>query len=191
MNDGLDKLITAIDAKGKLFPAPKLRVHQDGLHHLAISVFLYSKKGLLLQRRALGKYHSGGLWANSCCSHPDWGEKIEKCVRRRCLDELNLNVDVIQLGVLDYIADVGNGLIENERAHIFAGEVSENSSQVAPNPNEVSETRWVSRSQLTEELVEHPKKFTPWFKQYMSRDDDALVALREKIWLRVENDFNP
>ena len=130
------------------------------------------------------------MWANSCCSHPDWGEEIEECVRRRCSEELNLDVDAEQIGVLDYIADVGNGLVENERAYIFAGEISEKSSEVTPNPDEVSETRWASRNQLMEELAEHPERFTQWFKQYMSRDDDALVAVREKIWSRVENDYN-
>ena len=186
MTDELTKLITGIAPDGQLIPVPKLKVHEDGGQHLAISVFLYSEHGLLLQQRALGKYHSGGLWANSCCSHPDWQEDIDVCAHRRCREELNLEADLQRLGSVDYRADVGSGLIENERAFIFAGRVAASVIQVAPNPDEIMSTRWATKDQLNSELETSSDQFSTWFQQYMSRNDEALVAVRNHIWTLVE-----
>lgn len=186
MTDELTKLITGISDTGDLIPVQKLKVHEDGGHHLAVSVFLYSECGLLLQQRAAGKYHSGGLWANSCCSHPDWQEDIDHCAHRRCAEELNLEVDLQRLGWVDYRADVGGGLIEHERAHIFVGQVNSDAINVPPNPDEVASTRWADRVQLATELTANPEKFSAWFQQYMARNDDALVAVRNHIWTLLE-----
>lgn len=174
--------ITAIDAQGEFHPAPKLKVHVDGTLHLAISVFLYSAEGILLQKRALGKYHSGGLWANSCCSHPNWGEDITACATRRCREELNLDVLPQPVGVVDYRADVGNDLIEHERAHIFVAQVNPDVVNVAPNATEVAATRWADRASLEQELRAEPEKFSQWFQQYMSRQDEILRDLRRSVW---------
>jgi isopentenyl-diphosphate delta-isomerase len=174
--------ITAINAQGGIYPAPKLKVHVDGTLHLAISVFLYSSQGILLQKRAMGKYHSGGLWANSCCSHPNWGEDITACAARRCREELNLDVRPKPVGVVDYRADVGNDLIEHERAHIFVAQVDPDVVGVAPNPAEVAATRWADRAGLERELSAEPDIFSQWFQQYMNRKDDILRDLRRTVW---------
>ena len=178
--------ITAIDPEGKFYPIPKLKAHEDGTFHLAISVFLFSTQGLLLQQRALGKYHSGGLWANACCSHPNWGEALQDCAHRRVREELNLDVDLSKVGVVDYRADVGAGLIENERAHIFVGQIDAAATQIAPNPSEVAQTRWADRATLEHELAQTPEHFSKWFQQYMSRQDAALVQLRGHVWAGVD-----
>ncbi|PZX15824.1 isopentenyl-diphosphate delta-isomerase [Palleronia aestuarii] len=186
VRDDRDISITAIAENGRRFPIDKLVAHQDGgTLHLAISVFLYSERGVLLQQRAADKYHSGGLWANSVCSHPDWGEDIADCARRRCREELHIEAPLEALGVIDYRADVGGGLTEHERAHIFAGRVPVEAAEISPNPVEAAATRWIDRETLHTEMAEHPDRFTPWFRQYMSRDDPALRAMRELVWSRI------
>ena len=99
---------------GKLTPVEKLEVHQRGLRHKAISVFVMRGRETLIQRRALGKYHTPGLWANTCCTHPDWDEPAAACALRRLQDELGITgVAPRHMGQVEYRADVGGGMIED------------------------------------------------------------------------------
>lgn len=168
--------IAAIDVDGKLFPAEKLKVHEDGTQHLAISIFLFLDGKMLLQRRANGKYHSGGLWANACCSHPLWGESLEDCAVRRLEEELGSAVALRSHGVVDYYADVGDGLIENERATIFSGELTDLGSELHINQDEVQAVELFDPEQLRFRLEMHPERFAAWFREYMSRDDSPLAS---------------
>ena len=171
-----DIYITAIDDSGKQFPVEKLKAHQDATQHLAISIFLFLDGKMLLQRRASGKYHSGGLWTNACCTHPNWGESIVDCAARRLNDELGCETQLQLHGSLDYFADVGGGLFENERAHIFSGELKCIDKQLKLNPDEVLEVKLFDAETLSEKLDKQPHSFTAWFKEYMARDSDALNA---------------
>ncbi|MGL4445818.1 MAG: isopentenyl-diphosphate Delta-isomerase [Alsobacter sp.] len=165
-------MIPGIAADGGLYPIEKMEAHQSGAFHLAISVFVFSRGELLIQRRALGKYHCGGQWANTCCTHPHWGEDAALSARRRLREELGFSTPLRESRIVDYWADVGSDLVENERVHMFLGEVDRDTLRADPDPSEVAEIRWVGAAQLRSEIAATPLAFTPWFRIYVSRFPD-------------------
>jgi len=105
---------------GKLVPVEKMQVHMDGLRHKAVSVFVMHRDKVLIQRRALSKYHTPGLWANTCCTHPLWNEVPEACAIRRLKEELGITGLYPSFrDQVEYRADVGGGMIEHEVVDIF------------------------------------------------------------------------
>ncbi len=162
---------------GKLREFDKLEVHKKGLLHPAISVFIFSEDKLLIQRRALEKYHTPGLWTNTCCTHPLPGEKPKICSERRLKEEMGITgVNLNFITSIEYKADVGNGLIENELVDIFSGFVEEPKSfNFCPNPKEVMDTKWIGIEEISREIRKHPEKFTPWLKIYI--EDYSLLSL--------------
>ena len=153
---------------GTLTPVEKLEVHQRGLRHMAISVFVMNGPKTLLQRRALGKYHTPGLWANTCCTHPRWGEAPEACAQRRLEEELGIvGLTLRHAGTTEYRAEVGAGLIEHEVVDIFVAQASDHLF-IEPNPDEVLETAWVSLPDLTRQVQSEPARFTPWLRIYLA-----------------------
>jgi len=149
-------------------PVEKLDAHRRGLRHKAVSVFLIADGKLLLQRRALGKYHTPGLWANACCTHPYWNETAVDCAHRRLREELGLSgVPLTQRHRVEYRAAVGGGLTEHELVDIFVGNLKA-PGPLSPDPAEVMETRWTSASSLHAALADNPEAFTPWLKIYMA-----------------------
>jgi isopentenyl-diphosphate Delta-isomerase len=162
---------------GVLTPVDKLEVHQLGLRHLAISVFVMDGDRVLLQRRALGKYHTPGLWANTCCTHPHWGEATAVCAPRRLEEELGIRgLPLSPRGQVEYRADVGNGLIEHELVDLFVGRTSADSLAMAPNPDEVMDTRWLSMDDLRAEIAAYPERFTPWLRIYLDQHAEAIFG---------------
>ncbi len=152
---------------GQLQPVEKLEAHQRGLRHKAISVFVMRDGKVLLQRRAMGKYHTPGLWANTCCTHPFWGEASLDCATRRLDEELGLhNVALEYRDTVEYRADVGGGLIEHEVVDIFIGEIAAGVEPV-PNADEVMDTIWQPLDELAEEVARRPTSFTPWLQIYL------------------------
>lgn len=154
---------------GILTPVGKLEVHQRGLRHKAVSVFVIEGARVLIQRRALSKYHTPGLWANTCCTHPRWEEDPASCAVRRLREELGIT------GLLpafadrvEYRAEVGNNLIEHELVDIFVAEAPAG-LRVMPNPDEVDSVRWVDLYDLSAEVLRTPEKFTPWMYIYMTQ----------------------
>ncbi len=162
-------MIPAIAADGTLYPIEKITAHIEGVHHLALSAFIFDKDKLLIQRRALSKYHCGGQWANTCCTHPHFGEDIEAAVTRRLDEELGLAVPVEHKLIVEYSADVGNGMWERERVHMFCAQVDKSQIAIRPNPNEVCETRWASAAEIREDMGKNPSHYTPWFRIYIDR----------------------
>lgn len=152
---------------GILAPAEKLEVHRLGLRHLAVSVFVVDGAKILLQRRALGKYHTPGLWANTCCTHPQWGEDPADCAIRRLQEELGITGLALRpAGKIEYRADVGNGLTEHEVVDVFMA----NATQALPlelNPDEVMQTQWVDRTELIARVQHDPASYTPWLRIYL------------------------
>src|SRR3990167_3418340 len=140
----------------------KLRAHQLGLLHRAFSVCLFNAQGeLLLQQRALSKYHSGGLWTNTCCSHPRPGESIAQAVRRRLKEEMGIVEGNWQpASALLYRAELAGGLIEHEYDHIWVGS---NTANPVPNPDEVMGWRYASLETLALDTQKHPEQYTAWF----------------------------
>ena len=152
---------------GTLQPIEKLAAHQRGLRHKAVSVFVLSGDYLLIQQRALGKYHTPRLWANTCCTHPEWDEADADCATRRLNEELGITGLTLQhRGQVEYRADVGNGLVEHEQVEIFLAH-STRDLAITKNQYEVLATRWIALHDLRDELVNEPAKFTPWLRIYM------------------------
>lgn len=153
--DGLDREVGA---------ATKLQAHVDGLLHRAFSVVLTrdGKNGpeVLLAKRSLAKYHSGGLWANSCCSHPRAGEGTIEAAYRRVREELGCEaVNLREITAFVYRAEFDNGLCEHEYDHVLIGRCA---GKIEPDPAEASEVRWVTFDELAAELANEPTKFAVW-----------------------------
>jgi isopentenyl-diphosphate delta-isomerase len=168
-------MIPGILADGSLYPIEKLEAHRAGVLHLAISAFVFCGDALLIQRRALTKYHCGGQWANTCCTHPHWGEDVASAAVRRLREELGLDLSLAPARVVEYEAAVGEGLTEHERVHMFTAVVEDRALALAPDPAEVSETRWATAEELQSEIAEAPTRFTPWFRIYLERYPDLRV----------------
>lgn len=139
--------------------ADKMSCHVKPVLHRAFSVFIIDGDRMLIQRRAMGKYHSGGLWANSCCSHPRAGESLPEAVERRLFEETGIRCETEELFSFVYCAELGS-VYEYELDHVFLGEYS---GDVAPDPDEIMETRWIGLTELEELLVKKPEMFSVWF----------------------------
>lgn len=145
----------------------KLQAHLSGQLHRAISVFIFnSDKKMLLQRRALSKYHSGGLWSNACCSHPNPGEETLASAERRLMEEMGMKASLQFVFHFIYKAELDNSIIEHELDHVFIGKSDD---LPLPNPSEVSEYKYLSVEELYSELFHHPQNYTFWFKLIFER----------------------
>ncbi|MFT3690495.1 isopentenyl-diphosphate Delta-isomerase [Paenirhodobacter sp.] len=154
----------------------KLEVHRRGLRHPAVSVFVLDDGKVLIQRRAAGKYHSAGLWANTVCTHPHWNEPPDRAARRRLREELGITgVYPAFVRRVEYRADVGHGLTEHERVDVYLA-FAHPGMTVTPDPAEVSETRWVGLYDLVAEVHRHPGRFAPWLRIYLTRHLDAIFG---------------
>lgn len=140
----------------------KLETHVKEQLHRAFSIFIIHDGKMLIQRRALDKYHSGGLWANACCSHPRKGESLEESLQN-CL-ELELGIPKGSCIPEERFSFVYysryDGLSEYEYDHVF---VADYEKEITPNPEEIAELRWVELARLKKELEEEPQKFSTWF----------------------------
>lgn len=163
---------------GKLKPVEKLDVHVRGLRHKAVSVFVMDGDEILLQRRAFCKYHTPGLWANTCCTHPHWDETAADCAVRRLTEEMGIHgLDLELRDRVEYRADVGNDLTEHEVVDIFIANM-EKSSNLVPNPLEVVQTRWMSLSELYDQIEINGDHYTPWLKIYMACYGERIFGER-------------
>lgn len=163
----LEEMIPAW-VNGNLTPVAKLEVHQRGLRHKAVSVFVTDGPKVLIQRRALTKYHTPGLWANTCCTHPRWDEAAADCAQRRLAEELGISgLRPVYADRVEYRADVGGGLVEHEVVDIFVAPSGPELS-LTPNPEEVAETAWVDLRDLHAEVQRNPAQYTPWLQIYLS-----------------------
>lgn len=139
----------------------KLTAHQTGKLHRAFSVFVFnSEKLLLLQQRAASKYHSGGLWSNTCCGHPRPGEAALNAAQRRLPEEMGFAVELHRRVSIRYELQVSDGLRENEYNHVFVGEFD---GVPAPNPAEVGDWRWVRPGEAIIDARSNRELYSPWF----------------------------
>jgi isopentenyl-diphosphate delta-isomerase len=140
----------------------KMKAHQKGLLHRAFSIFIFDSKGkMLLQQRALDKYHGGHLWTNACCSHPVPGETLENAAQRRLKEELGFITPLNKIFTFTYHAPVENDLIEYEFDHVFAGEYE---GEINADPNEVADCSYEDLKEIKWAIQNKPEKFTSWFK---------------------------
>ena len=140
----------------------KLEAHEKGLLHRAFSIIVKNNKGeMMLQKRAIGKYHSGGLWTNTCCGHPRDGEELISAVHRRLKEEMGFDCPLNEIFSFIYQADLDKGLKENEFLHVFSGEY--NNAPVL-NPLEADGWKWITRDELDRDVENNPNSYTYWFK---------------------------
>jgi isopentenyl-diphosphate delta-isomerase len=159
-----EKIVIVDEQDQMIGEAHKDRVHKEALLHRAFSVFVFRKTGdrleLLLQRRQKCKYHSGGLWSNTCCGHPCLGEAVFEAGQRRLREEMGIQVLLNEVGVFHYQIQFNNGLAENEMDHVLVGFFEE--QPIVVNPYEVSDFCWLDVQALQRDLKAHPKKYTGW-----------------------------
>ena len=145
----------------------KMEAHQKAILHRAFSVFLFNDQGkMLLQQRAFSKYHSAGLWTNTCCSHPKPGESLVKAVHRRLKEEMGIEAHVEKAFDFIYKADLPNELFEHEFDHVFIGRYQ---GPVLPNQLEVASYLYLSIDEVQLNLQHNPDEYTIWFKIAFSR----------------------
>lgn len=140
----------------------KYEAHLKGLLHRAFSIFVFNSKGeLLLQKRADTKYHSGGLWSNTCCGHPRPGEQIMEAAQRRLKEEMGFQMPLKKVLDFTYRTEFENGLTEHEIDHVF---MCEYNGLISANLNEVSDYCYKEMAEIKESLLSHPHKYTVWFQ---------------------------
>ena len=152
----------------------KMEAHRKGLLHRAFSVFILNDNNqLMLQRRALEKYHSGGLWTNTCCSHPRKGEAVEEAAHRRLQEEMGFDCPVNKAFDFIYRAELDQGLTEHEFDHLFIGRYN---GEPNINPAEVVEWKWMGIEEVKTDMNQHPENYTAWFKIIFDRFYQNLMA---------------
>ncbi len=140
----------------------KMVAHEKALLHRAFSVFIFNTRGeLLLQQRAKGKYHSAGLWTNTCCSHPRKGESVEEAAHRRLMEEMGFDCDLRHAFTFTYKAPFSNGLTEHEIDHVLIGTYDH---EPTINRQEADSSAWRSVHHLLKDIDRKPHDYTPWFK---------------------------
>lgn len=164
----IEDQIILIDNKDQAIgTGEKMAVHRKGLLHRAFSVLVFNSKGeLLLQQRAKSKYHCGGLWTNTCCSHPRQGETILTAAQRRLFEEMGISCELEEVFSFQYCATFPNGLTENEFDHVLVGK---SDKLPKPNPKEVEEWKWISLHFLKADIRKNPEIYTYWFKVLLKK----------------------
>lgn len=158
----IEEVILVDEQDRELGTAEKMRAHEQALLHRAFSVFIFNTRGeMLLQQRALHKYHSGGLWTNTCCSHPRPKEDTAAAAGRRLKEEMGFELPLEKVFDFIYKTDFGNGLTEYEFDHVF---VAEYEGPVLVNPEEVMDYAYTPVMQIAAEIQHNPDRYTAWFR---------------------------
>src|SRR5690554_2038317 len=167
MDTSQEYVILVDDMDREIGTCEKLEAHQKALLHRAFSVFLFNERGeLLIQQRAAEKYHTPGLWTNTCCSHPTPDEPIEVGIQRKLFQEMGINAPVTKIFKFTYKAAFDNGLTEHEVDHVYIGEYN---GIPNPNPEEVQAWKYSSLQEIKREVKADGNGFTPWFKLLIDR----------------------
>ena len=158
----MEQVILVDELDNEIGTKEKMQAHKEALLHRAFSVFIFNKKGeLLLQRRALNKYHSPGLWTNTCCSHPRPNEILMNAAKRRLVEEMGFDCDLFYQFNFIYKASLDQGMTEHELDHVYFGTYE---GEIIINPEEVSDYKFVSITELEININKQPHLFTEWFK---------------------------
>ena len=158
----MERVVLVDEKDNPLGTMEKMEAHEKGVLHRAFSVFIFNNNGeMLLQQRAFSKYHSGGLWTNTCCSHPREGEKTIEAAHRRLQEEMGFDCKIEKVFDFIYKKKLDKGLIEHELDHVFIGEFD---GEVCFNKEEVNAYVYVPVQVVLEEVNQQPEKYTEWFK---------------------------
>lgn len=161
--DEFDKEIGSIE---------KMEAHRKGTLHRAFSILVFnSKNQLLLQKRNLEKYHSPGLWTNTCCSHPKYGENLHDAIYRRLKEEMGFTCELKEVFNFIYKVKLEDNLFENEYDHVFIGKYD---GEIIVNKDEVDDFKWVDIKEVKKDMVEKPELYTYWFKYLVNKAEDKI-----------------
>lgn len=186
----LDELVLLVDEHDIITgTATKWHAHTDGLRHRAFSVIVVNPDGeILLQQRAMNKYHSRGLWTNTCCSHPRISEDIARAAKRRLDEEMGFICDMTHVKTLDYrTPPLDTGLIEHEMLHLFVGVIDPNITKATPDPTEVMATKWVTLEALRQDVAKNPEAYSYWFQVYLR--DLPLDEILSRVLAKAGHDL--
>lgn len=176
MSSSTDYVILVDECDRELGQAEKILAHQQAWCHRAFSVFIFRKIEattldvqnieFLIQQRHVDKYHCGGLWTNTCCSHPKPKESVIAGAERRLKEEIGIELALTSVGAFHYVAKFENGLTENEYDHVLVGEWPDKADarMIRVDPLEIQDYRWMHIQALERDLLENPTYYTPWFK---------------------------
>jgi isopentenyl-diphosphate Delta-isomerase len=169
----MERVILVDERDRELGAAEKMRAHAEGLLHRAFSIFVFDRGGrLLLQQRARAKYHSGGLWSNTCCGHPRPGETVLEAARRRLSEEMGFGCELRKGFEFLYRAGLDRGLTEHEYDHVLVGGFD---GEPRPDPAEVAAWRWAGMDELLDDVRARPESYSYWLR----------VALERREWARL------
>ena len=158
----MEKVILVDKLDNPIGEMEKQEAHVKGLLHRAFSIFIFNdKEEILLHQRAHHKYHSGGLWTNTCCSHPRPGEHTHDAANRRLVEEMGMVCTLKEQFSFIYKAKLDNDLFEHELDHVFFGKSNE---KPEPNKDEVEDYKYLSIKSIQQDLIHNPKRYTAWFK---------------------------
>lgn len=162
-----EKVILVDKHDGQIGVGEKLRTHLEGRLHRAFSIFIFNAKGeLLLHKRSKTKYHSAGLWTNTCCSHPRPGESVKEAAHRRLKEEMGFDSELVQGFSFIYKAKLNNNLVEHEFDHVLIGKFD---GRINPNPEEVESWKWVGIDELKIDIQNNPEKYTFWLRAALDK----------------------
>jgi len=158
----VEQVILVDEQDNEIGSMEKIEAHEKALLHRAFSIFIFNEEGeMMLQQRALSKYHSPGLWTNTCCSHPRPGESLEEATGRRIVEEMGFSCKMKEVFDFIYKAPFDDGLTEHELDHVFVGMYNEDPEI---NAEEVAGWMWNDVDELLSEVKENPENYTVWFK---------------------------
>ena len=167
-----EKVILVNENDEKIGLMSKQEAHEKGLLHRAFSVFIFNDKGeLMLQQRAFDKYHSPGLWTNTCCSHQRNGEGSLQAGKRRLAEEMGFTTPLKETTSFIYKAPFDNGLTEHELDHILVGTFN---GEPVINTEEVAAWKWMSLQDVKSDMEKHPEHYTAWFKIIFEKFYESL-----------------
>jgi isopentenyl-diphosphate delta-isomerase len=165
----MDHVVLVDEKDREVGTMDKMEAHQKGLLHRAFSILLFnSNRELLLQKRSKKKYHSGGLWTNTCCSHPLPNESLADATRRKLLQEMGINTELKFAFKFIYQTELDHKLIEHEFDHIFVGTFD---GEPLANRDEVEEWKFVNMASLKKDIDLHPERYTYWFRLIINRPE--------------------
>lgn len=160
------KIILVDKKDNEIGVGEKLKVHQEGKLHRAFSIFIFnSKEEMLLQKRAKTKYHSPGLWTNTCCSHPGPNKNLEEEVKRRLKEEMGINCQLKEIFSFIYKVNLGS-LIEHEFNHVFIGKFN---GKPIVNAKEADDWEWINTKEFKKDVRKNPEKYAYWFRLILDR----------------------
>jgi isopentenyl-diphosphate delta-isomerase len=174
----MDEYIIAVDDSDKEKGCiEKMEAHRKGILHRAFSILVFnSQNQLLLQKRSRKKYHSPGLWTNTCCSHPRCGEKLQDAIYRRLKEEMGFSCELTELFSFIYKVELEDNLFENEYDHVFIGKYD---GEIIPNKDEVEDFKWIDIGELKSHIINNPQLYTYWFK-YLFNNEETYRRIRDK-----------